>query len=89
MLSYFGPQARADEVATALNAEGAAIVKNLIAPGAQCVANSYGGDRGPQFIPSDSSTETFFRGAAVGAAGIHGGWRRARTTGANSCRIAD
>jgi ectoine hydroxylase-related dioxygenase (phytanoyl-CoA dioxygenase family) len=30
MLSYFGPQVGADEVATALNAEGAAIVKNVI-----------------------------------------------------------
>jgi ectoine hydroxylase-related dioxygenase (phytanoyl-CoA dioxygenase family) len=30
MLSYFGPQVGADEVATALNAQGAAIVKNVI-----------------------------------------------------------
>ncbi|MGH7964585.1 MAG: phytanoyl-CoA dioxygenase family protein [Candidatus Binatia bacterium] len=30
MLSYFGPQIGADEVATALNAEGAAIVENTI-----------------------------------------------------------
>jgi phytanoyl-CoA dioxygenase PhyH len=30
MLSYFGPQAGADEVATALNTHGAAIVKNVI-----------------------------------------------------------
>jgi hypothetical protein len=32
MLRYFGPQVGADEVATALNAEGAAIVEHLIAP---------------------------------------------------------
>jgi hypothetical protein len=32
MLSSFGSQAGADEVATALNAEGAAIVEHLIAP---------------------------------------------------------
>ncbi len=31
MLSYFGPQVEADEVATALHAQGAAVVKNLIA----------------------------------------------------------
>src|SRR5215831_6850257 len=30
MLSYFGPQAGADEVATALHAQGAAIVENVI-----------------------------------------------------------
>jgi len=30
MLSYFGPRAGADEVAMALNAQGAAIVKNVI-----------------------------------------------------------
>jgi phytanoyl-CoA dioxygenase PhyH len=32
MLSYFGPQAGADEIATALTAEGAAIVEHLITP---------------------------------------------------------
>ena len=32
MLSYFGPQVGADEVATALNAKGAAVVENLISP---------------------------------------------------------
>jgi hypothetical protein len=32
MLNYFDPQVGADDLASALNAEGAAIVKNLIAP---------------------------------------------------------
>src|SRR5260221_9029121 len=34
MLSYFGPQVGADEVATALNAQGAAVVRNVISPAA-------------------------------------------------------
>jgi hypothetical protein len=35
----------------------------------------YGGDRGSQFIAPGSLTQVFFRGVAVAAVGIHGGWR--------------